>query len=1080
MGTLPKLTQFIAGSMTKSINIHSPDIGPDLQYSKNCINVSQGITQGTGPRHGMAPIPGHSDTEALATFKFPGLMKSEVDWITAEYGRVKVYAIHPITLGGTGAFLGTKLQYYAVVVGLTDTDFPGNLYLDVLLLSFNNSFNPPATGVAEQSQAIDDGLPQPGLYYAKNYPSQGIFTEFLNANFTTTQQQKMEEFSRTTAKNFLGSTPFTVNNASISQAWLVGDAGGMTFPNAATTAPSLDLIPPLALNDPAYGPYNATFFTGLTSDIVYGNFLQTNRSAKVYALKDNGSSDLNYSATFQPSTSIFKPGYTQNTSGLPNIDLSAVTAVKDTAAVTYGTTKFALYNDDAIRINASYQGVLVAGENPYCVIMQDWLRASNGNMSQYVDLVNNPFEPQSIKSSYNEDGTPKSSCFGYWPNYVTNTAMAPGAQGVRLGAANTGILRSNTTYEIAYSIYNKRLNYETNVGSPVRVRTGTDDFIALTIAVLNLGDPARDNQASQIFSPFTISTILPIPGPSNTNITSLPSAQISINHIEYRFYYRQLGAQEWLPGLFIEGPKWWFYPKVSELQMCTGGIGGLPGGRPGGFVDYSRLPADKYTCAVMYKNRAFWFSDKAIVFSLQNSIFAYPANNTAAVPTGSLKGALVQAYYGQANQDARLVIFTTAGTFVGKFSGSPTQIPVQVSTTTVANFDLDGSDFEINPWTSVSAFSYRSAVVAEGILYMWGPAGIFKDDGVSFIARISMPIEPDIFEYFDPALTDDICTLYNDTTKEIYWFYPPKVADGYATHAIVYNTVRESWLFAKFAGSIDHAQQITIKTGGLPTAGTRGVVYTRKSAADTIQRAAYFDKNNYACDIFPSGELMVKSFTTPQAGQRAFTLAAGYDAAKFATIAVGDLIAVSQAAAYAPTLVNGNDFIGTVASAAAGVITVNVPSTVTFDASATFTENRRFMPLWHFTKATTGINGFPYVLDTYYWAPGGLSYWAYWLHVHMMFKVAQLLPAATPLTFNFAFRTPISDYGEIGEDIAILNNSDNNFQVLHPLAVGNQNLEGQALKFTLSGIQGAGGWMIQYLEAYTQFLDGMQLKLFEG
>jgi hypothetical protein len=481
----------------------------------------------------------------------------------------------------------------------------------------------------------------------------------------------------------------------------------------------------------------------------------------------------------------------------------------------------------------------------------------------------------------------------------------------------------------------------------------------------------------------------------------------------------------------------------------------------------------------MYKNRAFWFSDKAIVFSLQNSIFAYPANNTAAVPAGSLKGALVQAYYGQANQDARLVIFTTAGTFVGKFSGNPTQLPVQVSTTTVANFDLDGSDFEINPWTSVSAFSYRSAVVAEGILYMWGPSGIFKDDGVSFINRISMPIEPDIFGYFDPALTDSICTLYNDTTKEIYWFYPPKVADGYATHAIVYNTVRQSWLFAKFAGSIDHAQQIVINTS-IPTAGTRGVVYTRKSPADTVQRAAYFDKNNYACDIFPSGELMVKSFTTPATGQRAFTLAAGYDATKFATIAVGDLIAVSQAAAYASTLVNGNDFIGTVVSAAAGVITVNLPSGVTFDASAAFSTNELYMPIWHFTKATTGINGFPYVLDTYYWAPGGLSYWAYWLHVHMMFKVAQLLPAATPLTFNFAFRTPISDYGEIGEDIAILNNSDNNFQVLHPLAVGNQNLEGQALKFTLSGIQGAGGWMIQYLEAYTQFLDGMQLKLFEG
>jgi len=1076
MGNLPKLTQFVAGSMTKSINIHSPDIGPDLQYSNNCINVSQGITQGTGPRHGMAPIPGHSDTEALTANKYPGLMKSETAWITAEYGRVKVYAIYPINLGGPDAAIGIKSQYYAVVVGLTDTDFPGKLYLDVLLISAFTGGGSTTTAVAKQSTAIYDGLPQPGLYYAKNYPLSGVFTEFLNANFKTTQQQKMEQFSRTTAKNFLGSTAFTVNNASITQAWIVGDAGGSQTPNAATTAPSLNLVPSIDLINTAYGPYKATFFTGLVSDIIYANFLQTNRATKVFALKEDGSQNIGYSVSFQPSTSVFKPSYVQVNTGTANIDLSAIAATKETVGTTYSLTKWALYNDDSITINASYQGVLVAGDNPYCVIFQDWLRSPIGTMAQYVDLVNNPFEPQSVAGLYKEDGIFKPTCFAYWPPFVNGTPMIS-IRGVALGGPNTGILRAKTVYEISYSIYNKRLNYETNVGSPVRVQTGTDDFISI---ILWSATGLYDNQASTIFQGDpTTAPILPIPGPSNTAINALPSAQISINHIEYRFYYRQLGAQEWLPALFVEGPKWWFYPKFKDVSLCTGGIGGLPGGQPGGFVDYSRLPPDKYICAVMYKNRAFWFSDKAIVFSLQNSIFAYPARNTAAVPSGSLKGALVQAYYGQANQDARLVIFTTAGTFVGKFSGNPLQVPVQVSTTSVANFDLDGSDFEINPWTSVSAFSYRSAVVAEGILYMWGPAGIFKDDGVSFITRISMPIEPDIFGYFNPALTDDICTLYNDTTKEIYWFYPPKVADGYATHAIVYNTVRESWLFAKFSGSIDHAQQIVINTS-IPTAGTRGVVYTRKSAADTVQRAAYFDKNNYACDIFPSGELMAKSFTTPATGQRAFTLAAGYDAAKFATIAVGDLIAVSQAAAYASTLVNGNDFIGTVASAAAGVITVNLPSGVTFDASATFATNDLYMPIWHFTKATNGINGFPYVLDTYYWAPGGLSYWAYWLHVHMMFKVAQLLPAATPLTFNFAFRTPISDYGEIGEDIAIVNNSDNNFQVLHPLAVGNQNLEGQALKFTISGIQGAGGWMIQYVEAYTQFLDGMQLKLFEG
>lgn len=1066
MGNLPKLTQFVAGSMTKSINIHAPDLNTDLQYSPDTINVSQGIYEGTGPRHGMAPIPGQADTEAPTSLRYPNLRRTEANW--GVYGRVKVYGIFPFVLGGSNSAqnLATKNTYYAVLISYTDSTSPTPTAQLIDLIFLSTKVNT----IALQSPNIYEGLaPNSSDLASLNagaFPDKGIFFEGLGPNYQLTNLEILRQAQLLIDSNYVCSTSFSVNNSDIACEWLVGSpAVQFGFPISATIAPGLDLGTYISISGSGYAD---SVLLGITSDIIYGKFKKSQRNAIVYGLKSTGGQSIDWRVAFSASDSQFKPSYNQGQTNA-NIDLSQIAAVKIAGGTNYFDTAIVVYNDSDMVTNPSYQGVLVAGSKAYCFLVQDWIRSYNGTIPQYVDLVNLPYQPISVASNYQENGALQSGPFGYFPNFVTGTAMAATGSVALLGAGS-GILRANTIYELGYSVFNKRWNYESNVSKSVKFQTGSNDFVALQLwdsAVIG----GAETQA-QYNSQGAANYLIPMPG------NRVAKAQC-INYLEYRIYYRQLGAQEWLPALFIDAVNWWFNPHHTKLAACTGGIGGLPGGRPGGFVDYSPLTDDQYTCVVMYKNRAFWFSDKAISYSLQNNIFAYPASNTAACPVGSFKGALVQAYYGQAQQDARLVIFTTSGTYVGKFTGSPQQVPVQVSTTTVANFDLEGTDFEVNAWTSISAFSYRSAVVAEGILYMWGPSGVFRDDGVTFITRISMPIEPDIFNYSDPSKTDEICTLYNDTSKEIYWFYRPKVADGYATHALVYNTVRESWLFAKFSGSIDYAQQIIVKSN-IATAGTRGVVYSRKNAAATVQRAAYFDQNNRACDIFPAGELMVKSISTPATGQRAFTLAAGYDATNFATIAVGDLIAVSQAAAYASTLVTPTDFIGTVAAAAAGVITVNLPTGVAFDASATFASNALYMPIWHFKPAANGINGFPYVLDSFHWLPGGFSYWAYWLHVHMMFKLTQILPAATPLTFNFAYRTPVSDLGEIGDDIAFANNSDGNFQVLHPLRVGNQNLEGQGLKFTISGIQGAGGWMIQYLEAYTQFIDGMQLKLFEG
>lgn len=713
-------------------------------------------------------------------------------------------------------------------------------------------------------------------------------------------------------------------------------------------------------------------------------------------------------------------------------------------------------NDPALTMNSSYQGMLVAtGGKPICMLYQDYYRSTGGQMQQYVDLTTLPV-----------------------PLFSPNFSMG-------LGGANTGILNANTTYSFGVSIYDKRLNFETNVQNITTFSTSTNDQVCATLA--NFGTVATI--AHGVLSATFQQMLLPNLGNTTADIATYPA---HLNYLEYRFYYMQAGIGTWLPALFIDAAQFWFYPygdDAAGLQMCTGAIGGSPGGMPGGFNDYSTLPQDNYTCTLMYKNRAFWFSDKAMIFSLINNVFAYPGRNSAACPEGSFKGALVQAYYGQAEQNARIVVFGTTGTYVGVFTGNPQLVPVQVSAgtpgygPTIGQYPLDGSDFVLNAWTSVTAFSYRSAVVAEGLLYFWGPNGIFLDDGVDPIQRVSIPLEPDIFNFYDPSQTDAIFANYNDTTKEITWYFAPQGGDStYPTHGFVYQTYKKTWLYVKFTGQIDAASTVAIDTD-LPVSGTRQVIFARQAPITTVQRAYFCDQNNLAGDMRPTTEFMVKAISTPSAGLRRLTLAGGYNATSFGQINVGDLFALQQCAAYTNgALSSPSDFIATIAAInhSGGTVDLLLPTGATLDASATIAANNQFFPIWHATPTAPGLNGIPYVLDTKFWIPGGMTYWAYWLYLHMVFELYDLIPGPAP-AISLTYQTPISNGTTQTDTLTLTNNSLNNCQIFHSMKPGpSSNFEGQGMKLTFSGVQLANFWVLQFIEAYAQLKDGLQLKLFEG
>src|SRR5690606_30140646 len=104
-----------------------------------------------------------------------------------------------------------------------------------------------------------------------------------------------------------------------------------------------------------------------------------------------------------------------------------------------------------------------------------------------------------------------------------------------------------------------------------------------------------------------------------------------------------------------------------------------------------------------------------------------------------------------------------------------------------------------------------------------------------------------------------------------------------------------------------------------------------------------------------------------------------------------------------------------------------IPRGATFAESGTLA-NTSYFPIWH-----EGLNGFPYVLKSRYWAPAGLGYNAYWLYLHLLFKI-NLIKSIDPHTIALSHRTPVSlDYET--DTIELVDNSDEQCQVYHPLEI---------------------------------------------
>ncbi len=1067
------LTKFPGGTQDKGLNNFEPAIDAEISWDNTTFNVTGGVRRGVGVRYGMAPLAGQSNTETLTATETAGLMKGEGNASDQLSFRTKSYACVPLVLTINGA----PRQYYAWVIGRNNSGF----FFDVVVSSTKSStnFTPASTITAGFSPEVGNST----SFSENDYRWQNILTDL-----TTGSKQVATEavigFSGAALPNYVSTASLSVSGKNWPMRYTLGRKVG-TDPDI-NTAPNVNFT-----RVPVSGGAAAVFvYAGLTSEYQLENYLSAQRPMKLYCVSTNGTALMGYSLTVPPNSTTFNPATSVTDSSTAMLDVAAIAAVKIGASTAYSSVVAVVVEDPSAVTNSSYKSILVAtGGIPFAVLFQEWAKNSDETRQQFFDLRQNGMQPPAQNTgTYTELGAPKSTCFANFPLWDGTTALAPvtGLNVELIGpAVDSGYqLEPTTDYELTYSVFHKRLGFETNVGAPAVFRTGAGPGnFALKIA-----DPNATELT--IFGNYYVgSDPMLLPFLFTDNSTYARQA-LNINDIEYRFYYRPRGQFEWLPAARVDAARWWFGADMTDFNLFTAPVAGPTGGQPDAYNDYSPLPNDTYDCVVTYKNRVFWFAEKSAIFSLQNNVFAYARRNALVIEGASYRGAIIHILPGVLNQNSRMIIFTGTATYVVRFTGEQVLQSVRVSAVESAQFPIDGSDIEIDFLTDAIAYSHRAAVVADGILYFWGPQGIYRDEGLTEPKKISGALEPNIYDYVDSTKIREVHCVYNQRTKEVIWFYPPKTADAtYPTHGLAYNTENGNFYPQKYRSQVDASQAVKIENDASPAgvAGERVLVHARASTAATLQRPFFFDSVCAAGEQGPTRELLIKTISTPATGQRRLTIASGSIGVTAGDIAINDLISFQNVKGYATTLTVATDMIAKVIAVnnGAGTIDVLLPDDGDLDAAATLAQQLAF-PVYQKKPTTAGLHGITYIMQTNYWLPAGMSESWVWQYLYFLFKYSGIPTPTNPFTglpagtsVDLTYRTLVCR-AALTDTLRLKDNSTDHCQIHHPLRNEGRAANGQALAYALSGIHIGDPWTLEYLEAHCLKERGFTLKEFEG
>lgn len=1066
MGTVDR-RKFPGGSQDKGLNNFNSAIDSEISWAEGTVNVSGGIRRGVSPRNGMAPLAGHSNTESLASNQTNGIQKSETtsgsDGLTH---RQAIYGIVPITMAPyDGSYPKANQQFYAYLVGLT---YSSDLSIDVCLGATL------ASSVNKQASTLVAGLAQSS--YRQESPLVRLHkTELLNLpifSSTPTAASMQEILKQVPNRWYMSHSHISVAGKRIPYQWMLGKT---------TSTPDAGTSPAINIWSVQFtGGVNPTINLGSPSEIITREFVANDqRLLTMYCLDSTGSPlDMSYSATILANQTAAVSAY-----GSGNA-YSAASATKSGASVAYASVSAVILNDPGSFTNSRHEAILIAGETPIAVIYQDWLKATKGMMPRFVDLTSpgcNPRNGLALASTATVTSSEKSG-FAQ-PSTITMSVTQ-------------GILSANVQYDIGFSYYNKLIDYETNVVFGCSVIPTSDRS---SIEIPTWSGATEDSAWDLMFNGGLVEHLLPWEYSDSRPIAGVEGGRgFHINDYEIRFYYRVSGIGEWLPAGSFDAAKLWFFPfqnQGQEALICQQAVASVPGGQPNGFVDYSPLPKQRYICSVVFNQRAFWFSEKDFRFSLQDNIYAYPLRNVVSSQTGKWRGGIVHARKDEFRLEARIVVFGD-NTYSGRFTGNKFVQNVRVSANEVGQFPVDGSDFVLDYLCDATAFSYRSAVVADGVLYFWGPQGVYRDDGTSGgPQKISDVLEPTIYEYVDMGRDDEIHCVFNKRVNEVVWFYPPKETDAeFPTYGLVFNIENNRFYPVKFRCQVDASQNIKLENDETPDGvdGERVLLHCRETTAATVQRTFYYDDVVEAGEQGPGRELTVITVATPATGQRRLTLAAGSIGVTAGNIEVNDYICVQNARGYAPALTDADDFIAKIVGVnnASSYIDIELPTGAAFDATASLTGQTAF-PIYHRKRSAAGLHGITYNIQTNYWMPDGLSNSWVWQYMLFLFRYAGIPTPLDPLTLNytnpqslvsrinFAHRSLVCG-GPSESVLSIVNNSSGYCQIHHPLRNVNRSANGQALAFTLSGIFIGDLWTLEYVEAHNMAEDGFTLKEFEG
>lgn len=807
--------------------------------------------------------------------------------------------------------------------------------------------------------------------------------------------------------------------------------------------------------------------TGWTSEMQSGKFFSGARAFKIQGLfLDSGktyfSKVYEYDSTTLTLTALATELDTTPYTAFGNANRT--TARLTTPTFTNGTAIGGLVFDPLNKHNTSYSIAAFCSDNPIAAIWQDGFVCGDGTKIQWNSFDENKLEPKAIRTkneagtSYTEDGIPKATCWAFFPNFDSATPLSTstvwdGTIHVRLGVAGTGILLKNTVYEITFSVYDSQLDIESNVGTPAQFLTGSDDGVAITLV-------RRKETTGTNVQICPRSMNIPFPPFAYTTCTKE-------NWMQYRVYFREKGTFEWRPaGMVWEAE---LYDATRPyMQFCEGDDVALPGGQPGGFNDYSSLPKDTWLYNQFYKDRLFWLSKRQLVYSNRNSPFTYPVRNSISCPTGEFKGCIIHAFYGQSIQEGRLVVFSSDAMYVGTFTGVLIETPVQVSTDTVASFGLDGSDFTLNLRTSITAFSSRAAIVVEGLLYFWGPQGVFIDSGVQVPSKVSQTIEPWLESIYDTSRTDEIHCVYDSTTKDITWFYSPKDV-AYAvttpTEALVYNVKKNVFHRHKFNQKIESAQTLNIlqEDTTQDVGGQRTIIHTKLNDSTDVSRAFFYDSKCKCGDTNHAKCFLVKQISEPSVGLRRLTLEPNISQAIINGIYPNDYVYLVNAEIYSQdnSFKRGKYTVYDVGAFYIDIIDSTLPiATLVFG---------NYIPLQH---ASQGVD---YLLKMRYWAPAGVYAW----HEFNRVFISAKNESAEGHVLNLAYKTPHSTAEGIRTTSIRANAGPNSFAMVD-IPPFRQTTQGNAFSISFSGKLSSGYYRLEYFALEAAASDARALIQFQG